>query len=65
MSPQLMADTLWVPGVNVKSGWIDYEKNEQKGDGDDYLCWAASAANIIDYWQRQYTVPAGTPTGAA
>ena len=65
MSPPLIADTLWVPGVSIESGWIDYEKTIQKGDGDDNLCWAASSANIIDYWQQLYVTPSNAPTGEA
>lgn len=56
---------VWVDGVSLESGWIDYEKKIDKGDGDDNLCWAASASNIIDFWQRRYIVPEGTPTRAA
>ena len=55
---------VWVDGVSLESGWIDYEKKIDKGDGDDNLCWAASASNIIDYWQDRYNVPEGIPTGA-
>lgn len=60
------AAQVWVDGVSASGGgWIDYEKVRDKGDGDDNLCWAASASNIIDFWQRHYIVPEGTPTGAA
>lgn len=56
----------WVDGVSAEhGGWIDYEKNPTENDGDDLLCWAASASNIIDYWQQRYVVPANTPTGGA
>lgn len=59
------AAQVWVDGVSAEQGWIDYEKAPTKGDGDDMLCWAASASNVIDYWQKRYVVPEGTPTGAA
>lgn len=60
------AAQVWVDGVSAEhGGWIDYEKNPTKGDGDDLLCWAASASNIIDYWQQRYVVPVNTPTGGA
>lgn len=60
------AAQVWVDGVSQSRGWIDYEKKQSiEDDGDDNLCWAASASNIIDFWQRHYIVPEGTPTGAA
>lgn len=59
------ASQIWADGVSEESGWIDYEKQKTQGDGDDNLCWAASSANIIDFWQQRYVVPAGTPTGEA
>ena len=59
------AAQVWVNGVTAENGWIDYEKNPAQHDGDDLLCWAASASNIIDYWQQQYVVPTNTPTGEA
>ncbi|MBQ2814823.1 MAG: IdeS/Mac family cysteine endopeptidase [Akkermansia sp.] len=55
---------VWVDGVSLKSGWIDYEKKIDEDDGDDNLCWAASASNIIDYWQDRYIIPEGIPTDA-
>lgn len=30
-------------GVTAENGWIDYEKKPAEHDGDDLLCWAASA----------------------
>lgn len=59
------ASQIWADGVSEEAGWIDYEKQKTKGDGDDNLCWAASSANIIDFWQQRYVVPTGTPTGEA
>lgn len=59
------AAQVWVDDVSLESGWIDYEKAYGKDDGDNMLCWAASASNIIDFWQDRYIVPEGTPTGAA
>lgn len=59
------AAQVWVDGVSAEQGWIDYEKAPKGGDGDDLLCWAASASNIIDYWQQRYIVPVNTPTGGA
>lgn len=65
MATPAQAAQIWADGVSVTDGWIDYEKVETKGDGDDNLCWAASSSNIIDFWQQRYVVPAGTPTGEA
>lgn len=64
LTPVLAAE-IWATGVSATEGWIDYEKQKSKNDGDDNLCWAASSANIIDFWQQHYIVPEGTPTGAA
>lgn len=30
-------------GVTAENGWIDYAKTSAEHDGDDQLCWAASA----------------------
>lgn len=53
---------LWAPGVSSQSGWSDFNKTEENTN-DDNLCWAASAANIINWWQQKYKIPTGTPTG--
>lgn len=55
-------ETIFLPGVSEYSGWVDYNKSLEDPN-DDNLCWAAAASNVIDYWQRQYVVPANTPTG--
>ncbi len=65
MTMSAQASQIWADGVSEEAGWIDYEKQKAQGDGDDNLCWAASSANIIDFWQQRYVVPAGTPTGEA
>lgn len=65
MTMSAQASQIWADGVSEEAGWIDYEKQKPQGDGDDNLCWAASSANIIDFWQQRYVVPAGTPTGEA
>lgn len=56
---------LWTHGVTRETGgWSDFNKqNLRANDGDNNLCWAASAANIINWWQNQYSTPPGTPTG--
>lgn len=58
------AETVWADGVSKKTGWIDINKNWQT---DKFHCWAASAANIIAWWQEKVgeeRIPAGTPKGA-
>ncbi|MCR5184414.1 MAG: IdeS/Mac family cysteine endopeptidase [Opitutales bacterium] len=64
MSGTALADEAWAKGVTRASGWYDFNK------GEDYFrdmgyCWAATASNILAWWQDQYAVPAGTPTGEA
>ena len=34
------------------SGWYDAEKTEDQGDADDLMCYAASASNLIAWWQN-------------
>lgn len=58
-----MAEALeaWVYGVSSNSGWYD---NNKDGNGDSNLCWAASAANIINWWQSYSNYTSTTaPTG--
>lgn len=46
----------------VISGWYDAEKTKTK-DADDSMCYAASAANILAWWQNGTNVaPGDTPT---
>ena len=57
------AKQYWVTGVNKNGGWVDQDKdrtpiyNEYGAgyfnngpDGDGFLCWAASATDIITWW---------------
>ena len=54
--------TLWVDGVSESGGWYDANKvNPNEADGDNELCWAASASNLIAWWQDKYVVDASTP----
>lgn len=58
-----MAEALeaWVYGVSSNAGWYDNNKN---GNGDSNLCWAASAANVINWWQSYSNYTSTTaPTG--
>ncbi|MBQ1960688.1 MAG: IdeS/Mac family cysteine endopeptidase [Akkermansia sp.] len=48
------AAEVWAPGVSRESGWYDYHKNGSN-DGtmaDTAMCWAASASNVISWWQN-------------
>ncbi|MGN0874318.1 MAG: hypothetical protein ACI4OZ_03925, partial [Akkermansia sp.] len=51
----------WVYGVSSNAGWYDNNKN---WNGDSNLCWAASAANVINWWQSYSNYTSTTaPTG--
>ena len=56
-------------GVSLESGWYDVNKvKDGTVNGDINMCWAASCANIIQWWQDRYveagnTLPAGAVTG--
>lgn len=54
------AEIIWVDGVNAEDGWVDANKTTASAM-DDNLCYGASAANLITWWQSKYQVPAGTP----
>ncbi len=49
------ADTVWAPGVTSESGSFDYvkERGSEYTNDDSKMCWAASASNIISWWQTQ------------
>lgn len=55
LSISVPAAEVWAPGVSLSGGWFDFNKN----DGNDALtddgnmCWAASAGNVIAWWQNQ------------
>ena len=58
---------VFAEGVSVSSGWYDVNKLSNGGT-DINMCWAASAANIIQWWQDRYvaagnTLPSGAVTG--
>lgn len=61
------ADTVtrWLTGVSQESGWTDFNKaNAEAQDGDNYLCWAATASNVINWWQKQNaSATAAAPQG--
>lgn len=53
--------TVWANGVSAEGGWYDVNKSDSTID-DDMMCYAASAANLLAWWQDSLTrVPVGTP----
>ena len=45
--------TVWAKGISQEAGWYDANKNDPyNGDADDLMCYAASAANLITWWQN-------------
>lgn len=53
-----VADTskniIFAEGVTLTSGWYDVNKVGQGDNGDIQMCWAASAANMIQWFQDRY-----------
>ena len=61
--PSAWAETkeLWAHGVSKDSGWYDTTKT---WSGDSEMCWAATASNMISWWQHwdnnnNYDAPQG------
>ena len=49
----LYTGAFWTEGVSETGGWYDANKADNSdGDADDNMCYAASAANIIAWWQN-------------
>lgn len=44
--------SFWTDGVSEAGGWYDAEKTRVEGDSDDNMCYAASASNLIAWWQN-------------
>lgn len=81
-SPSAQAEMYWVQGMNwdgkdwhSATGWVDNDKHYEwvdghptgGHDGDNELCWAASASNLVTWWQNQNpeaAAAAGAPTEA-
>lgn len=65
-SAPAFSESVWTFGVTQESGWSDFNKS---WNGDSLLCWAASASNLINWWQTNSTYAscanAGTPAGEA
>lgn len=65
LTPCAFAKEYWVDGVGISKGWVDINKarNDTYGeyngwfnngpDGDGFLCWAASASDILTWWHNQ------------
>jgi len=51
---------VFAEGVTLSSGWYDVNKYGQGSNGDIQMCWAASASNIIQWWQDRYVAAGGT-----
>lgn len=51
---------VFADGVTLTSGWYDVNKVGRGDNGDIQMCWAASASNIIQWWQDRYVAMGGT-----
>lgn len=58
--PAAHAETYWAKGVSASGGWHDVAKT---WSNDSYMCWAASASNILWWWQDKYVIPSNVPHG--
>ena len=57
--------TLWISGVSEGGGWYDVNKaNPKAEDGDNNLCYAAAASNLIAWWQCRYRIEETIPNTA-
>ena len=62
------ATEYWVPGTSREGGWYDVNKTFSQEFPDSQMCWAASASNMLAWWQDhnpEYNVLAAmnTPRG--
>lgn len=45
--------TVWAQGVSQEGGWYDANKiDNNDGDADDNMCYAASVSNLLAWWQN-------------
>lgn len=56
---------VFAEGVTLTSGWYDVNKKAEGGNGDIQMCWAASASNMIQWWQDRYVAAGNTLPSAA
>lgn len=65
LAPSARAEVVWVPGASMSGGYIDINKSGDIFNGpDSQMCWAATASNVIAWWQSKAAasaIPAGTP----
>ncbi|MGF0068896.1 PEP-CTERM sorting domain-containing protein [Candidatus Spyradosoma sp. SGI.093] len=65
LAPSARAEEVWVPGASMAGGYIDVNKSGNIYTGpDSMMCWAATASNVIAWWQSKAAasaIPAGTP----
>ena len=60
LAPGLYSETQ--EGEVQISGWYDAEKTKEQGDADDLMCYAASASNLLAWWQNSsYAVDSAAP----
>lgn len=65
-APDLGKTILFAEGVTPTSGWYDVNKiGNGQINNDINMCWAATASNIIQWWQDRYVAAGNTlPEGA-
>lgn len=51
---------VFADGVTLTSGWYDVNKMAAGDNGDINMCWAASASNMIQWWQDRYVAAGNT-----
>ena len=51
---------VFADGVTLTSGWYDVNKKAEGANGDIMMCWAASASNMLQWWQDRYVANGGT-----
>lgn len=51
---------VFAEGVTTASGWYDVNKVGAGDNGDINMCWSASCANIIQWWQDRYVAAGNT-----
>ena len=51
---------VFAEGVSLTSGWYDVNKKGSGSNGDTQMCWAASASNMIQWWQDRYVAAGNT-----
>ena len=59
---------VFAEGVTLTSGWYDVNKKGEGDNGDINMCWAATSANMIQWFQDRYkaagkTLPADATDG--